>query len=504
MNRSLVVVTGVVAVAAVGSFLVFDIGGRTDQSASHWQTIDRYCVECHNGIDLAGGFAFDDLRQSELVAESEIWETAIRKLRGGFMPPPGAPRPEEAQLGSLVSWVEESLDSAYFADPRPGAPALHRLNRAEYANAIRDLLHLPIDAASMLPADDSSAGFDNIASALSVSPALMQAYVAAAARISRIAVGDPTISPLETSYAVPRGMSQDGHVPGMPLGTRGGLVTEHVFPLDAAYEIRVRRAGSFFGVRSVGTADPTVITLDGEELAVLGPGDGSSITVQISAGPHRLGAAVLGSSQPRGVNDLYSVWGATAGVSSLSIMGPLGASSAGDTPSRQRLFVCEPTGPEDEVQCAREVLSTLATRAYRRPVTAQDAAIDTLMSFYDEGRDLRGFEGGIQYALARVLVDPEFIYRFEQEPEDLSAGAVYALGDFELASRLSFFLWSSIPDDELLAVASEGGLMNRETREAQVRRMLADPKADALVENFAAQWFGLRELETVLPETNRF
>jgi hypothetical protein len=504
MKKSFGIVLGVAAVTAVAGYLILDLGAPSDDSAEQWAAIDRYCAECHNGIDLAGGLSFDELRHEALAAEAETWETAIRKLEGGFMPPPGAPRPEAGQLAQIVAWLERSLDSAYSASPDPGAPALHRLNRAEYANAIRDLLHLPIDVSTMLPADDSSAGFDNIASALSVSPALMQGYVSAAARISRIAVGDPTISPLQTTYSAPRGMSQDGHFVGMPFGTRGGVLAEHVFPLDAEYEISIRRPGSFFGLRNVGTGEPAVITLDGEELAVLGPNDGGSVRVRIDAGPHVLGAAVLASSRPRGVNDLFSEWGDTQGVSSVSIMGPLDATGAGDTPSRRRIFVCTPSGPEDEVQCAREVLSTLATRAYRRSVTEDDAAVDVLMGFYEEGRQLRNFEGGIQYALARVLVDPEFIYRFEQEPEDLAAGAAYELGDFELASRMSFFLWSSIPDDELLAVASEGRLTDRATREAQVRRMLADPKADALVENFAAQWFGLRELDSVLPETNRF
>lgn len=504
MNRSLPIVLGVAAVTTVAGYLVLDLGAPADDSADQWAVVDEYCVECHNGIDLAGGFSFDDLRHEALAADAAIWETAIRKLQGGFMPPPGAPRPGVSQLTAMTAWLEDTLDAEYSADPRPGAPALHRINRAEYANAIRDLLHFPIDVSTMLPADDSSAGFDNIASALSVSPALMQGYVSAAARISRMAVGDPTISPLQTTYSAPRGMSQDGHFEDMPLGTRGGIRAEHVFPLDAEYEISIRRPGSFFGLRSVGTGEPTVITLDGEELAVLGPNDASRIRVRISAGPHVLGAAVLASSRPRGVNDLFSVWGATQGVSSVSIMGPLDATGAGDTPTRRRIFVCAPSGPEDETQCVREVLSTLATRAYRRSVTEDDAAVDVLMEFYEEGRRLRDFEGGIQYALARVLVDPEFIYRFESEPEDLADGEVYALGDFELASRMSFFLWSSIPDDELLAVASEGGLSNPATREAQVRRMLADPKADALVHNFAAQWFGLRALDSVLPETNRF
>jgi len=504
MNKRLAVTVGVVVAGAVIGFLALNRPQQEVPVAEHWEAIDRYCVDCHNSTDFTGGVAFDSMSPDQMVADVEVWEKAIRKLNGGFMPPPGELRPGENELSEIIAWLETTQDAAARDNPQPGAPALHRLNRTEYANAVRDLLDVPFDASSLLPGDDSSAGFDNIASALSVSPALMQAYVAAAARISRLAIGDPTISPGETSYSVPRGVSQDGHVEGLPLGTRGGLLVNHIFPLEGEYEIRVRGGGSFFGLRDVGADDPTVVTLNGEELAVLGPDDGGRFTARIAAGPQIVGAAVLASNQPRGVNDLNSVWAATSGVSSISIMGPLNATGPGETPSRRRIFVCQPESAEEENGCAREILSTLATRAFRRPVNDDDEAVGTLMSFFEDGRRLRGFENGIQYALARVLVDPEFIFRFEHEPEDLPAGGVYALGDFELATRLSFFLWSSIPDDELLALASEGALQNQAAREKQVSRMLADAKADALIENFAGQWLGLRQLESVLPETNTF
>jgi hypothetical protein len=504
MNRSLGIALGtIVAVAVIGRF-TFNRPEQAGGTGEHWDTIDNYCVDCHNSVDFAGDIAFNTMNPDRMAADAEVWEKAIRKLRGGFMPPPGERRPEPEQLDGLIDWLETTQDEAARDNPQPGAPALHRLNRSEYANAVRDLLDVPFDATTLLPGDDSSAGFDNIASALSVSPALMQAYVAAAAKISRLAIGDETISPGETTYSVPRGVSQDGQVEGLPLGTRGGLLVEHIFPLEAEYEIRVRGGGNGFGLRSVGTADSTVVTLNGEELAMLGPADGGRFTAHIEAGPQMIGAAVIASSQHRGVNDLFSVWAPTAGISSLSIMGPLNASGPGETPSRRRIFVCQPASLEDEEDCARQILSTLATRAFRRSVTKDDASIDTLLGFFEEGRRLRGFENGIQYALARVLVDPEFIFRFEREPADLPDGGVYALGDFELATRLSFFLWSSIPDDELLALARDGKLQDRATREAQVLRMLADSKADALIENFASQWFGLRQLETVLPETNVF
>src|SRR5690606_35749566 len=270
------------------------------------------------------------------------------------------------------------------------------------------------------------------------------------------------------------------------------------------YEIRINESRAGFGLRTVGVDDRTVVTLNGEEVAVLGPEDRGRITLPIAAGPQVLGVAKLPNAQERGVDDIYSWLAPSAGVTSVSIMGPLVSSGPGDTPSRRRLFVCTPAATSEEADCAREILSTLATRAYRRPVAADDPAVETLLEFFEEGRARRGFELGIQYALARVLVDPEFIYRFEREPDDLPDGAVYALTDYELASRLSFFLWSSIPDDELLAAAADGALMHAEGRTAQVRRMLADEKADALVKNFASQWFGLRKLDSVLPETNVF
>jgi Protein of unknown function (DUF1592)/Protein of unknown function (DUF1588)/Protein of unknown function (DUF1587)/Protein of unknown function (DUF1585)/Protein of unknown function (DUF1595) len=503
MTRSLALSLGIAVATVAAAWLFVSQRHRSMDAEGAWATIDRYCMDCHNDSEYTGDLSFDAIRHDEFAAAAPVWEHAIRKLRGGFMPPPGQPRPPGDGASELAAWLETTLDAAAREDPHPGAPALHRLNRAEYANAVRDLLDMPVDATALLPADDSSAGFDNIASALSISPSLLQAYTAAAAKISRMAVGDSTISPGQTTYSVPRDVSQDDHVAGLPFGTRGGLLVDHVFPLTAEYEIRVNVSGAGFGLRSVGR-DPVVVTLNGEEAAVIGARDGNSATLHIAAGAHTIGAAMIPSAQERGVDDIYSWLSPASGVSSISIMGPLDPTGPGETRSRQRLFVCHPETADDEVSCAREILSTLATRAYRRPVNAEDRAVERLLGFFEEGRALRGFELGIQYALARVLVDPEFIFRFEHEPGDSPAGTVYALNDYELASRLSFFLWSSIPDDELLRVAAEGGLDNPDVRAAQVRRMLADDRANALVDNFASQWFGLRELETVLPETNTF
>ncbi len=387
--------------------------------------------------------------------------------------------------------------------PDPGTRVLHRLNRAEYANAIRDLLDLPIDAASLLPGDDSAEGFDNIASVLSVSPALMQAYVSAAAKISRLAVGDPTTSPGIATYAAPAGLSQADHREGQPFGTRGGIVVQHVFPLDAEYGFRVGRTGSGFGLTAVGGDEQVEITLDGERLRVLGR-DAREVRIKIPAGPHSVGVAVMRKANARGVDDLFEEYAMSVGVSNVSITGPFAPTGPGDTPSRRRIFVCRPSGSADELPCARRILARLSTRALRRPVPETDPTIDTLLGFYRSGHDLRGFEAGVQYALARLLVDPQFVFRFEHEPATLPVGAVYRVSDLELASRLSFFLWSSLPDDELLNVAAAGRLRDRAVLEQQTRRMLADPRSRAIVDNVGGQWLLVRDVANVSPASREF
>jgi hypothetical protein len=419
------------------------------------------------------------------------------------MPPPGEARPAKRELDALAMWLESALDAAAHAAPNPGAPVLHRLNRAEYANAVRDLLDVPVDAAALLPGDDSSGGFDNIANALSVSPALLQSYVGAAARISRLAVGDAEASSSITTFRPPRGLQQGAHLNGQPLGTRGGMTVRHVFPLDADYEIRVGRTGSGFGLESVGGDEDIEITIDGARAALLGRSQRSA-TITVAAGPHTLGAAIVRKRDARGVDDLNAVHAASTGVANVSIVGPVRATGTGSTPSRRRLFVCVPANPAEETACAAAIVRTLAERAYRRPIAAGDAALATLMEFYAAGRAAGSFDTGIQRAVARVLVDPQFIFRFEAEPAGLADGALYAVSDLELASRLSFFLWSSIPDDALRAVAAAGELREPATLEREVRRMLADPKAEALVANFASQWLLLRLLDTVSPTGNEF
>jgi mono/diheme cytochrome c family protein len=487
-------------------------------------TIDRYCATCHNPRMKAGGLALDALPVANAAREPQTWEKVIRKVRTGMMPPSGAPRPDRATLDGLAATVETALDRAAAASPNPGAPALHRLNRGEYGNAVRDLLDLPIDAAALLPGDDSSEGFDNQASVLSVSPALMQAYVTAAAKISRLAVGDPTISADITTYIAPRGMSQAGHREGLPLGTRGGLLVQHVFPLDAEYEFRIGRAGGgLFGLQPVGTDDSVEVTLNGERIRVVDRTARGPVRLKIPAGPQTIGVAVIRKSNARGVDDLFSEHAAAAGVTNLVINGPLNPTGPGNTPSRRKIFVCRPqdeasasakaaagsrrSSPEldaSEGGCARTILAKLATRALRRPVAERDATVTTLMEFFESGRKLRGFETGIQYALARLLVDPQFIYRFERAPATVRAGAAYRISDLELASRLSFFLWSSIPDEELLRVAASGRLDQPAVLEQQTRRMLADDRARALVDNLAGQWLQLRQLDDISPVTKEF
>jgi hypothetical protein len=495
-----------VQIASVQSQSAASDASKPRPASSDTAVIDRYCATCHNQRTRAGKLALDTLDVSAAARDAETWEKVVRKVRTGMMPPAGSPRPDRATLDGFAASIETTIDRAARTAPNPGAPALHRLNRAEYGNAVRDLLDLPIDAARLLPGDDSSGeGFDNMASTLSVSPALMQAYVTAAARISRLAVGDPTITAELTTYSPPRGMSQAGHREGMPLGTRGGLTVQHVFPLDGEYEFRIGRAGGgLFGLQPVGGSDPVEVTLNGERVRVLDGSTRGPLRLKVPAGPQTIGVAVVRRSNARGVDDLYAELAGVAGVTNLGINGPFNSTGPGDTPSRRKLLICKPEAPSQEAACARTILSTLATRAFRRPVSEKDATIDTLMGFFEAGRTLRGFETGIQYALARVLVDPQFIYRFERVPAGVKPGSAYRISDLELASRLSFFLWSSSPDDELLRVAASGRLDEPAVLEQQTRRLLADPRSNALIDNLAGQWLMLRLLDDVSPGTREF
>jgi hypothetical protein len=470
---------------------------------NHLQLLDQFCSDCHNSEDFSGGISFDLMDADNVLTDAETWEKVMLKLEAGMMPPPGKERPDAERIEQFVSDVATTLDTAWASAPNNGAPLLHRMNRREYQNAIRDLLDLPINASSLFPADSSSEGFDNLSSVLSVSPALMQAYITVANKVSRLAVGDPTTSLTTVTYRAD-GQDQSTHLEGNSLGTRGGLAFDHVFPLDAEYEFRIARTGSnaAFSLTPVGIEDPVEIVIDGERVALLPVGAPNQVKLSVTAGPHRVEAAFVKTQAPRGADDLHSVWADSTSVGSTSITGPINATGPGDTASRRKIFSCQPASVADEENCARQILEDLAYRAYRRPVT--EKALDTIMAFYRDGRELRDFETGIQYGLSRILVDPMFVFRFEEEPENLADGASYALGAYELASRLSFFIWGSIPDADLLAAAASGALNDQVEQERQIARMVADPKAGALVENFAASWLGLGQLNQVNPVSEDF
>ena len=477
--------------AATAAWLGWHRVGPTGPDAQ--TLLDEYCIACHNADEYAGNLALDVKDVDEVGLDPATWERVVKKLRTGMMPPSGEPRPERAMLDGFAATLESRLDAHAAAHPNPGTRALQRLNRNEYANAIRDLLHLDVDVATLLPLDDSSEGFDNIASALGVSPSLIQAYVSAAMKISRAAVGDRNMQRTQVAYTVPAGLAQDAHIDGLPLGTRGGMRFEHLFPLDAEYEFSIR---ADFRLPSTSRVD---VTLDGRPLPIDNP---RRFSAGVSAGPHDLTVAIVDALRPAGVDDIHAEYEVRGGISSIEIDGPLNPAGPGDTPSRRRIFVCEPNTPDAEEACAREIVATLANRAFRRALAREELA--PLMDFYARGRAEGDFETGIQQALSRVLIDPRFLYRFEPEPPGTEPGEIYPIDDFALASRLSFFLWSSLPDDALLETAASGRLGEPDRLAAEVRRMLADPKSRALVDNFASQWLYLRELESITPDAEDF
>jgi len=466
--------------------------------------LTQYCVTCHNERAKVGGLALDSKDVEHVAADAATWEKVVRKIRTGMMPPSGARRPERRVLDGFASALETRLDQAAPVGESLQAPALHRLNRTEYANAIRDLIALDVDVKALLPSDASSEGFDNIAEALAVSPSLVQGYVSAAMKISRRAVGDRTATPAQITYSPPGGLAQDRHIDGLPLGTRGGMLVRHTFPLDAEYELSV--GGGFAGGRGGGAGAPALdVTMDGEKLVVENP---RSFRIKVAAGPHTIGAALVDRQRAAGVDDQFSdfridsVFTPAGGVGTITVTGPFNATGAGDTPSRRRIFVCRPASIGDERPCARKIITTLAHRAYRRALL--DDEVETLLGFYQQGRGDGDFESGIQHALARILVAPSFLYRIEEEPKDVRPGDTYRLSDLELASRLSFFLWSSIPDDELLEVAGKGRLRDPAVLGQQVKRMLTDARSEALTTNFAGQWLYLRDLANVQTSASNF
>jgi mono/diheme cytochrome c family protein len=500
------------------------------------RTLTQYCATCHNQSNrtaaTASGVYLDHLDFNRLVENGEMWEKVIRKLRAGAMPPAGMPRPDAAAHDALVSFLETTLDRAATNRPNPGRPSPHRLNRAEYANAVRDLLALNVDAAELLPPDDSADGFDNIADVLSVSPVLLERYLSAAATISALAVGDPKIIPGSETYRIRGDASQTEQNEALPPGTRGGLLATHTFPLDGEYVIKVKLLEINLGsIRGLEYEHQLEVTVDGERVLLApvgGPKDYTEsslnatnvvnslaerlqVRVKVKAGQRPVGAAFLMKNAAQGANRLQAFERSTLiatdhlglpHVENITVTGPFNATGVSDTPSRRRLFVCRPTRPVEESTCAKRIVSTLARRAYRRPVT--DADVAPLMAFYDEGRRDGSFDRGIELATRAVLLSPKFVFRVERDPAGVAPGSPYRVSDVDLASRLSFFLWSSIPDDELLDLASRGQLSKPAVLDAQVRRMVADSRAQALVVNFAGQWLHIRNLRNTTPDKNDF
>jgi mono/diheme cytochrome c family protein len=489
------------------------------------QTIDQYCVGCHNQRMKAGALELDKADFEAIPAQSEMWEKVVAKLRSRTMPPAGTPRPDRATYDATASWIEAKLDTA---SPYAGRPVLHRLNRAEYANAIRDLLDLEVDVNSLLPPDDAAFGFDNISEMLGVSPALQERYLGAALRIAALAIGDPAQTPSSYTWRIPQDLSQDQHLEGLPLGTVGGKAVKYTFPLDAEYKLQAKLYRTNLNImRGLQTAHQVEFAIDGkrvhlaniggqEDLAAMyeAPTDTGDavdarlqVTVPVTAGPHTISVAFVQNSQFAEPTRLQAFgrssvdnfdWAGHPHLQVLTIGGPFRPTGVGETPSRRKIFICDPSSVRTEEPCVKRIMETLVRRAYRQPQASTDD-VARVMKFYREGRK-DGLDRGIQAALERILASPKFLFRAERDPVGLNAGALYQVSDSDLASRLSFFLWSSIPDDTLLT----SPLSKDTTLEREVLRMLADPKSKSLIDNFAGQWLQLRNLRNFQPNTDLF
>jgi mono/diheme cytochrome c family protein len=481
--------------------------------------LEQYCVVCHNDRLKTANLSLEQLDPATAGDHAEVWEKVVRKLRAGVMPPPGVKRPELAEYEGLRDWLEAEIDRKAATRVNPGAVVLHRLNRTEYANAVRDLLDLEIDVTTLLPPDDSARGFDNIAGSLTISPTLLEAYTTAAARVARMAVGYWK-APTQATYLAPGDTSQNQHIEGLPFGTRGGMMVRHDFPADGEYRFSIQN----FGIGSFIPGEQLELLIDGERAHVFtyqgvgtssgmqsDEGDGVlEVTIPVKAGSRNVGATFVATNF-RPSLDLIKQYDRKSlennaipqlqyypAIGFFRIQGPFNAQRPQDSRSLRKVFTCRPASAGQEEPCSRQILTTLARRAYRRPANAQD--LQTLTAFYQEGRRTGTFDEGIELALRRLLASPQFIVRAEREPASVAPGQPYRITELELASRLSFFLWSSIPDDELIAVASEGKLSSPKVLEQQVRRMLADPRSDAMVENFAQQFLYLRNLPATSPD----
>ena len=525
-KRVLIAAVAIAVVAAwIGSYIFFgnSSGPRPDGAMSADAAaglVDAFCVDCHDDITQTANLTLERPDYADIAHDAETWEAVIRKLRAGMMPPPGNPRPADADYAALRDWLENEIDSA--ASSTPGTKVLHRLNRTEYANAIRDLLDLEIDPTLYLPPDDSSRGFDNIAGSLTISPTLLETYVTAATKIARMAVGFWN-TPTERLYINRTDSSQVYELEGMPFGTRGGMVVQHVFPGDGDYTFTIRNLGVGIYIPN----ETLELSIDGERVhewtyTEMGMSAGMDsardgelvVTLPVGAGSRTVGATFVATNYRPSLDTAehfarkslengrvaelsnYPVIGA------MNIQGPFDATRPTDSASRQKIFTCRPATEAEEEACATDIISTLTRRAFRRPVRPGD--LELFMGFFHDGRELGSFDDGIELALRRVLASPQFLVRVEEEPEELAPGEIYRINDLELASRLSFFLWSSLPDDELVEIAADGRLSDPAVLEQQVLRMLADPRSASLIENFAQQWLYLRNLDTTAPAQTVF
>ena len=507
--------------------LVFGQAATSSTVSPQRAFLNQNCGMCHNDKLKTGGLTMSKVDVAHPEQTAEIAEKIVRYLQAGLMPPAGMPRPNAEAQKAFVTSIQSSLDQVAAAHPNPGRPALHRLNRTEYANSIRDLLAVTVDVSPLLPADDMSHGFDNMADVLTISPALMEGYIRAAGKISREAVGDPGALPLTTTYSIPRVLNQTRHIEGTPFGTRGGTAVMHDFPADGEYTFRLgfyySPTGPLFGLNQ-GKGHTIEVAIDGERVALIDidpritlAKDGiKTPPIKVRAGPHRVSAA-FPEKFDGPIEDEYRQFdqslvdvsaGTVPGVTTpihlheLSIIGPNNVAGVSDTPSRRKIFTCRPSG-DDEVACAKQILSSLARQAYRRPVTPND--LEGLLNFYQAGRngDPKNpgtFDSGIRTAIQAIIANPEFVFRFERVPANAAPGTNFRLSDLELATRLSYFLWSSAPDDQLVAIASQNKLREPGMLEKQVRRMLADPKSEAITQNFASEWLHLNDLKDWNPD----
>ena len=501
----------IATLVVAATFGIVGAGAQTPPSV-HRATLDKYCVTCHNARLRTASLLLDEADVDHPDANAAIWEKVLHKLRAREMPPSGVPHPDDATYNGLAAYLETALDTAAAARPNPGRSGAYRLNRLQYANSIRDLIGLEIDAASLLPADDSGYGFDNIGDVLTVSPVLLEKYLSAAATISRQAIGDRSLAATSTEFSIPPATVQtERESRDLPIGSRGGIAVHHHFPADAEYVIKVRLQRGKDATTIVGMSDERRldIRLDGRRIRQFGIGgrgpirdDDLEVRVPVMAGSHLVAATfVKDTVKPEGVLNRAGDTAFFEGVGTVSIAGPYNATGSGDTAPRRKIFTCRPRGADDE-SCATTIITRLAHSAYRRPISKEE--IPSLMAPYRSGRERGGFENGIRLALQRILVSPDFLFRVEVDPPGVRSGAAYRVNDVELASRLSFFLWSTSPDDELLGAAERGALHDRTVLDHQVARMLSDARANTLVSNFVGQWLYLRNMETVLPDPSAF